>query len=125
MSEFEVKLTASLLNRKYPGGVFYQMRSWQGAQLPLNMTYLSTSFVISDCTLNGSLPKKKKKKKLDKCKVSYEANIVRMIKLISLRWAGVVARMEQKGNACKAFVGRPDGNCRRVRRRSRSRILLS
>lgn len=77
-------------------------------------------FCISDCVLNGSL----QKKLLDKFNIGYEANILRMIKSINLRWAGVVARTGQKGNAYKALVGKPEGNGRRVRRRCRLGIIL-
>jgi hypothetical protein len=36
-------------------------------------------------------------------------NIIRMIKSRRMRWAGHVARMEQKGNVYRIFVGKPEG----------------
>jgi hypothetical protein len=42
-----------------------------------------------------------------------------MIKSRRMRWAGYVARVEEKRNACRIFVGKPEG--RRTLRRPRSR----
>jgi hypothetical protein len=36
-------------------------------------------------------------------------NIIRMIKSRGMRWAGHVARMGEKRNACRILVGRPEG----------------
>jgi hypothetical protein len=36
-------------------------------------------------------------------------NIFRMIKLRKMRWAGDVARMGEKRNACRRLVGKPEG----------------
>jgi hypothetical protein len=36
-------------------------------------------------------------------------NITRMIKSRRMRWAGHVARMGEKRNACRIFVGKPEG----------------
>jgi hypothetical protein len=36
-------------------------------------------------------------------------NIIRMIKSRRMRWEGHVARMGEKGNACRIFVGKPEG----------------
>jgi len=36
-------------------------------------------------------------------------DIVRMIKSRKKRWAGHVARIEEVGNICKVFSGRPEG----------------
>jgi hypothetical protein len=37
----------------------------------------------------------------------YSPSIVRMIKLRRMRWAGYVARMEEKRNAYRILVGKP------------------
>jgi hypothetical protein len=36
-------------------------------------------------------------------------SIIRMIMSKRMRWAGHVARMEEKRNACRIFVGEPEG----------------
>jgi hypothetical protein len=36
-------------------------------------------------------------------------NIIRIIKGRRMRWAGHVARMEEKRNACRLLVGKPEG----------------
>jgi hypothetical protein len=36
-------------------------------------------------------------------------SIIRMIKLMRMRWVGYVARIENKRNACKNLVGTPEG----------------
>jgi hypothetical protein len=36
-------------------------------------------------------------------------NIIRMIKSRKMRWAGYVARMREKRNACRILVGKPEG----------------
>jgi hypothetical protein len=36
-------------------------------------------------------------------------NIIRMIKSRRMRWAGHVARMGEKRNACRILVGKPEG----------------
>jgi hypothetical protein len=36
-------------------------------------------------------------------------SIIRIIKLRRMRWAGNVARMEEKRNACRLLVGKPEG----------------
>jgi hypothetical protein len=36
-------------------------------------------------------------------------SIIRIIKSRSMRWAGHVARMGEKRNACRLLVGKPDG----------------
>jgi hypothetical protein len=36
-------------------------------------------------------------------------NIIRMMKLRRMRWAGHVARMEEKRIACRVLVGKPEG----------------
>jgi hypothetical protein len=35
-------------------------------------------------------------------------NVIRMIKSRRMRWAGHVARMGEKNNACRIFVGKPE-----------------
>jgi hypothetical protein len=47
------------------------------------------------------------------------ANVIRMIKLRRMRWAGHVARMGEKRNAYRILVGKPEG--RRPLGRSRRR----
>jgi hypothetical protein len=37
-------------------------------------------------------------------------NIIRMIKSRRMRWAGHLARMGEKRNACRTLVGKPEGN---------------
>ena len=37
-------------------------------------------------------------------------NIVRVIKSRRMRWAGHVARMGERGGACRILVGKPEGN---------------
>jgi hypothetical protein len=39
----------------------------------------------------------------------YSPNIIRMIKSKRMRLAGHVARMGEKRNACRIFVGKPEG----------------
>jgi hypothetical protein len=51
-------------------------------------------------------------------------NIVRVIKLRSIRWAGHVACMEGRG-VYRVLVGRPEGEGPLVRPRRRWRITLS
>jgi hypothetical protein len=46
-------------------------------------------------------------------------NIIRMIKSRRMRWAGHVAHMGEKRNACRILVGKPEG--RRPLRRPRFR----
>jgi hypothetical protein len=46
-------------------------------------------------------------------------NIIRMIKSRRMRWAGHVARMEQKKNAYRILMGNPEGKRRLVRPRRR------
>jgi hypothetical protein len=36
-------------------------------------------------------------------------NIIRIVKLRRMMWAGHVARMEEKRNACRLFVGKAEG----------------
>jgi hypothetical protein len=36
-------------------------------------------------------------------------SIITIIKLRKMRWAGHVARMREKRNACRLFVGKPEG----------------
>jgi hypothetical protein len=36
-------------------------------------------------------------------------NIIRIIRLRKMRWAGHVARMGEKLNACRVLVGKPEG----------------
>jgi hypothetical protein len=36
-------------------------------------------------------------------------NIIRIIKSRRMRWAGHVARMGEKRNACRIFLGKPEG----------------
>jgi hypothetical protein len=36
-------------------------------------------------------------------------SIIRMIKSRRMRWAGHVARIEEKGKACRILVGKPEG----------------
>jgi hypothetical protein len=36
-------------------------------------------------------------------------SIIRIMKWRRMRWAGHVARMEEKRNACRLFVGKPEG----------------
>jgi transcription termination factor 2 len=36
-------------------------------------------------------------------------SIIRIIRSRRMRWAGHVARMEEKRNTCKLFVGKPEG----------------
>jgi hypothetical protein len=38
-------------------------------------------------------------------------NIIRVIKLKRIRWAGHVARMGEKRGAYRILVGRPEGRC--------------
>jgi hypothetical protein len=40
-------------------------------------------------------------------------NIIRTIKSEGMRWAGYVARMGEKGNACRILVVKPEGIRRR------------
>jgi hypothetical protein len=47
------------------------------------------------------------------------SNIIRMIKLRRMRWAGHVARMGEKRNACRILVRKPEGKRRLRRPRSR------
>jgi hypothetical protein len=42
-------------------------------------------------------------------------NIVRVIKSRKMRWAGHVARVDEKRGVCKVLVGNPDG-CRQLGR---------
>jgi hypothetical protein len=51
-------------------------------------------------------------------------SIPRMIKLRSMRWAGHVAEMGEKGNAYRILVGKPDGRLRRPRRRFVNNIKM-
>jgi hypothetical protein len=37
-------------------------------------------------------------------------SIIRIIKSRRMRWAGHVARMGEKKNACRLLVGKPEGN---------------
>jgi hypothetical protein len=46
-------------------------------------------------------------------------SIIRMVKSRRMRWAGNVARMGKKRNACRLLMGKPDG--KRLLRRSRRR----
>jgi hypothetical protein len=46
-------------------------------------------------------------------------SIIRVIKSRRRRWAGHVARMGEKGNAYRIFVGEPEGKIRLGRRRRR------
>ena len=39
----------------------------------------------------------------------YSHSIIRNLKLIPLRWAGYIARMERSRNAYRVFVGKPEG----------------
>jgi hypothetical protein len=39
----------------------------------------------------------------------YSPSIIRMIKSRRMRWAGHVARMGEKRNACRILVGKPEG----------------
>jgi hypothetical protein len=36
-------------------------------------------------------------------------SIIRMIKSRRMRWAGHIARIGEKRNVCKIFVGKPEG----------------
>jgi hypothetical protein len=45
--------------------------------------------------------------------------IIRMMKSRRIRWAGHVTRMSEKRNACRLFVGKPEG-----KRRLGGRIIL-
>jgi hypothetical protein len=47
-------------------------------------------------------------------------NIIRMIKSRRIRWAGHVARVEEKMNACRILVGKPEGKRPLGRPRHRS-----
>jgi hypothetical protein len=38
------------------------------------------------------------------------SSIIKIIKSRRMRWAGHVARMEEKRNACRLSVGKPEGN---------------
>jgi hypothetical protein len=42
-------------------------------------------------------------------KLYCSASIIRMIKSRRISWAGHVARMEEKRNACRFVVGKPEG----------------
>jgi hypothetical protein len=46
-------------------------------------------------------------------------SIIRVIKLRRMRWAGHAARMEEKTNACRLLVGKPEGKSPLGRRRRR------
>jgi hypothetical protein len=46
-------------------------------------------------------------------------SIIRMIKSRRMRWAGHVARVGEKGNACRILVGKPEGSRPLGRRRRR------
>jgi hypothetical protein len=37
-------------------------------------------------------------------------NIIRIIRSRRMRWAGHVARMGEKRNACRSLIGKPEGN---------------
>jgi hypothetical protein len=49
----------------------------------------------------------------------YSPNIIRMIKLRRMRWAGHVARMGEKRNPYRILVGKPEGRRPLVRSRHR------
>jgi hypothetical protein len=53
-------------------------------------------------------------------------SIIRMIKSWRMRWAGHVARMGEKRNACRILVGKPGGNrpLERPRRRWEDNIKM-
>jgi hypothetical protein len=53
------------------------------------------------------------------CDLYPTSSIIRIIKSKRMRWAGHVARMREKKNAYRLFVGKPEGNrpLRRPRRR--------
>jgi hypothetical protein len=51
-------------------------------------------------------------------------NIIRVIKSRRIRWAGHVARIEQKRGAYRVSLGKPEGKRPLVRPRSRWRIIL-
>jgi hypothetical protein len=42
-------------------------------------------------------------------KLYFWPSIIRMIKSRSMKWAGHVARMGEKGNAYRILVGKPEG----------------
>ena len=50
--------------------------------------------------------------------------IVRVIKLRRMKWAGHVARMEEKRGVCMVFMGKPEGKRPLGRPRRRWRIIL-
>jgi hypothetical protein len=43
------------------------------------------------------------------------ASIIRVIKSRRVRWAGHVARMGEKRNACRILVGKPEGERRKTK----------
>jgi hypothetical protein len=49
-------------------------------------------------------------------------NIIRIMNSRRIRWTGNVARRGEKRNACKIFVGRPEG--KRPQRRLRRRWMV-
>jgi hypothetical protein len=51
-------------------------------------------------------------------------SIIRMIKSRRMRWAGHVARMGEKRNACRVLVGKPEGKKQLERPRRRWEIIL-
>jgi hypothetical protein len=57
----------------------------------------------------------------------YSPSIIRMIKSRTMRWAGHVARMRAKGNACRILLGKPEGKrlLGRPRRRWEDNIKIN
>jgi hypothetical protein len=47
-------------------------------------------------------------------------SIVRIIKLRRMRWAGHVARMRKKRNACRLLVGKPGGGGEETSRKTKT-----
>jgi hypothetical protein len=49
--------------------------------------------------------------------LNWPSSIAGMIKLMTVRWVGHVARMREKENACRILAGKPEGKTLLTRRR--------
>jgi hypothetical protein len=54
----------------------------------------------------------------------HSANIIRMIKSRRMKWEGHGARMEAKNDACRVWVGKPEGKGLPERHGANVRIIL-
>jgi hypothetical protein len=69
------------------------------------------------------------KRKLHSCELYYvysSPNIIMMTKSMRMRWAGHVAHMRAKRNACSILVGKPEEKrkLKRPRRRRQNNIII-